>query len=565
MRNFLQLKNLFAMLALFALAQTALFADEGLTTVQITKIDSSKGVQFNKKIDGFKNVTVVTGKKTSAPNPISIDLSKFAGNSVLIKISGSIKIDGLGQDKSKIAWIVNDFASGMPEISSCTVQNGKWTNFSGEKMINLEGKRNLYIPGNAFDTKNAVVYIKDLNVTVTSDDADSANAKDWLSVPSLKDALAPYFDYFGLAVSWEGEFANKKVQEGVRYHADSITMGNEFKPDFIFRWNVPKSLKDWTGENGKTIKVPATKLAGFAVCDKILASAKANNLTMRGHVLVWHSQTPHWFFTENYSANANAKLVDKETMNARMEWYIKTVLDYVADWEQKHNDGKRIITTWDVVNEACSDNATADAYLRTDSDWYRVYGNDEFIVNAFRYANKYAPKDVALYYNDYNCYAGSNLSSGGKTNAVLKVLDAIKSAKDARIDGIGMQSHVQIDYPAVTGKTSDSFESALQKFIARGVDVQVTELDIANGKAPYSALKLKERYKDYIALCIKYRKTASKNGVAGVTIWGIKDDATWLNALEQYRGNTQYPLLFNKDFTCKPAFFGIIEAVNEAK
>ena len=337
-------------------------------------------------------------------------------------------------------------------------------------------------------------------------------------------------------------------------------MGNEFKPDFIFRWSLPRQFKDFKGENGKTVKVPSYTLKGFETCADILEATKKNNLEMRGHVLVWHSQTPDWFFTENY--DYDSELVDKDTMNARMEWYIKTVLEFVANWEKENNNGKHIIKHWDVVNEACADGATDQKWLREDSNWFKVYGSEEFIVNAFRYANKYAPKDVSLVYNDYSSYNGSTRSAngGGKTNAILKVVDAIQAAPDARIDAVGMQSHVQMEYPPVSGNVNDSFEAAVKKFIAKGVNVQITELDIANAKKLYSPMKLKAKYKEYFEMFIRNKKTANKKGIEGVTIWGVTDDGTWLNSQSQYKGHTQYPLLFTEDYECKPAFFGIVEA-----
>ena len=101
------------------------------------------------------------------------------------------------------------------------------------------------------------------------------------------------------------------------------------------------------------------------------------------------------FFKENYSTDANAAYVDKATMTARQEWYIKSVLDYVRTWEEENNGGKRIITTWDVVNEAVADGAGGKKWLREDSDWFRIYQSEEFLLNAFRYANKYAPSDLS--------------------------------------------------------------------------------------------------------------------------------------------------------------------------
>lgn len=557
------MKKLLAIFTAILLSCTFMVAQE---TITISKIDqTSKGIDFGKKKDGAKDVIVINGKKTNTKNPISIDLSQYANKEVKIDFYCDILIEDSKNSVNEVAWVVNDYGSGFPEIAKEKIKTGTWTRMVGSKFVSLNGKRQLYIPGNAIDLQNSKVFIKNLEVKITGDDLSgkSEPLKNWLEVPRLKDALASHFDYFGLAVTWDNELSTTKVQEGIKYHADSFTMGNEFKPDFIFRWAVPKTFEDFKGENGKTVKVPNYTLAGFATCEKILEVAKNNNLEMRGHVLVWHSQTPHWFFTENYSPAPEAKLVDKETMNARMEWYIKSVLEFVSDWENKNNNGKRIIKNWDVVNEACADNASDTKWLREDSDWFRVYGTDEFIVNAFRYANKYAPKDVKLVYNDYNCYAGANKKVGGKTNAILKVVDAIQAAPDARIDAVGMQAHVQIDYPSVSGTVSDSFEAAIQRFVAKGVNVQVTELDIANNKQLYSGFKMKEKYKAYFEMFIKNKKTATKKGVEGVTIWGITDNGTWLNALQQYKGYKQYPLLFTEKFECKPAFFGVIEAGEE--
>ena len=557
------MKKILTFLAIAILSCATIFAQE---TVKITKIDTtSKGIEFGKKKGDSKDVIEIIGKKTTTTNPISIDLSKYEKKEVKIDFYCDILIEGSKNSVNEVIWVVNDFNSGFPEIAKSKVKTGEWSRMSGSKFVSLTGKRQLYIPGNKIDLKNCKIYIKNLEVKITGDNLSGKEEqlKYWLDVPSLKDSLSKHFDYFGLAVTWNNEFETPKIQEGVKYHANSITMGNEFKPDFIFRWSVPKTFKDFKGQNGKTIKVPNTTLAGFATCEQILQAAKDNGLKMRGHVLVWHSQTPHWFFTENYSTANNAKLVDKETMNARMEWYIKTVLEFVADWEKKNNNGKRIITNWDVVNEACADGASATKWLREDSDWFRVYGNEEFIVNAFRYANKYAPKDVNLVYNDYNCYAGANNKTGGKTNAILKVIDAIQAAPDARIDAVGMQAHVQIDYPSVSGTVSDSFEAAIKKFVAKGLNVQVTELDIANNKQLYSGIKQKQKYHDYFEMFIKNKKTATRKGVEGVTIWGITDNGTWLNALQQYKGHKQYPLLFTEKFECKPAFHGILEAAKK--
>ncbi|MCR4900346.1 MAG: endo-1,4-beta-xylanase, partial [Treponema sp.] len=275
----------------------------------------------------------------------------------------------------------------------------------------------------------------------------SKTQSNWKDVPALKDAYKDYFDYFGFAVP-EAQLKDKTVMDGISWQASCFTCENECKPDFIFNWAKPTSTEDFEGEDGKIYQVPSS-LAGFGRLSQILQIAKDNKMLMRGHVLVWHSQTPDWFFKQDY--NASKPYVEKAEMTARQEWYIKSVLEFVKNWEEINNDGKHIIITWDVVNEACTDGAWTEDPLRTASPWYSIYKDDSFIVNAFRFANRYAPADVKLSYNDYSCYSLS------KTKAICKVVQDIQSAHDARIDVIGMQSHVSMTYPTLA-----DYEKAVQ-------------------------------------------------------------------------------------------------------
>ena len=393
----------------------------------------------------------------------------------------------------------------------------------------------------------------------------AAEKKAWTdqSVPSLKETYSEYFDSFGISCEYKpwnrnfGELQSEAVRKGLSKHADSITMGNDFKPDTVIGvpWGKTAaqiSKENFTASNGKTIEVPV--LNGFTRMDQILKACKDSGLVMRGHVLTWHSQTPEAFFAENYdpkfSGSKIKNLVDKETMTARHEWYIKTVLEHVAEWEKTNNNGKHIVWAWDVVNEALADDAqrnytgNSQNWLRgstKDKDkapkdggsrWYQIYGSDEFIINAFRFANMYAPADVKLCYNDYNEYMDYN--GGWKTSAILHLVDEIRNAPGTRIDVIGMQSHVGDSWPGVKG-----YENALKRFLDAGLDVHVTEFDIA-AKSAASAAKL---YGEYFAMLKNYgKKYAGAHKITNVTVWGISNQESWIG-----QDGKQYPLLFNRE------------------
>ena len=379
---------------------------------------------------------------------------------------------------------------------------------------------------------------------------NSQSQPKWTEVPAIKDEYTKYFDYFGFAVP-ENQLTNDSIMKGISWQANCFTCENECKPDFIFNWAKPTELTEFHAEDGKEYKVPTT-LAGFSRLEKILGIAKKYGMLMRGHVLVWHGQTPDWFFKEDY--DSSKPYVDKATMTARQEWYIKSVLEFVKNWEDKNNNGKRIIITWDVVNEACTDGGWTDNPLRTGSPWFSIYGDDTFIINAFRYANKYAPSEVKLAYNDYSSY------SPDKTKAICRVVQDIQAARDARIDVVGMQSHVSMAYPTVA-----DYEKAVKQFLSLGVDVQVTEMEIAFGGRLTSQEQLAQRYAEYFEMFLRNRKKSGKNGICGITLWGTKDEVSWIRNNSDAMNKVQRPLLFEKDYECKPAFFSVLETAQNYK
>lgn len=423
-----------------------------------------------------------------------------------------------------------------------------------------------------------------------TNNTDSIVGIEWRKAPSLKEAYVTsgYFDRFGIACE-SNEINNKFTAEGIAYHANSTTPGNECKPQFVFWGAKPAITGKFTDSTGKTIAVPEYLNFG-AQMDNFLEGVKNAGLQMRGHVLVWHSQTPEWFFTKDYADNVTVdengvpnNLADKATMTARQEWYIKSMLEHAATWEEENgyagnkteieSGKKHLIYAWDIVNEAAADDATKENYLRGDtpntknkapnasngngSRWFQIYGDDTFIVNAFIFATAYAPQDVLLVYNDYNCYL--EWGEGYKTSAIKSIIKSIQNSPaktingktvKARIDVLGMQFHVGDSYPTISGA-----ETAIKTLLGCDVDVHVTEFDVATKNKKSRCI-----FENYFKLFMKYSKnkgiTIDGHGITGVTVWGINDENSWIG-----RG-TQFPLLFTKSggvYKTKECFENVVK------
>ncbi len=278
----------------------------------------------------------------------------------------------------------------------------------------------------------------------------------------------------------------------------------------------------------------------FVPGDSLVDFAEANDITVTGHCLIWHSQCAPWFFVDE-----DGKQVDADELKRRMEDHITTIVT--------HYKGR--VKGWDVVNEAFMDDGT---YRK--SKFYEILG-EEFIPLAFEYAHNADP-EVELYYNDY----GMNLKE--RRDAVVKLVKSLKE-RNLRIDAVGMQAHMGMDYPDI-----HDFEESIEAFADAGVNVMITEWDMSvlptltqsanvgemidfekvkhlfnpypNGLPDSLSRAWNERMMSFFHLFLKHSDVITR-----VTTWGVSDGDSWRN-YHPRPGRVDYPLLFDRRHEPKP-------------
>ncbi len=319
----------------------------------------------------------------------------------------------------------------------------------------------------------------------------------------------------------------------IKSHYNSITLENEMKPDAMLGWqpslisqNAARDLGYYIPSSMQETYVPKIN---FDTIDQVLKICYENGIGVRAHTLIWHSQTPDWFFRVGYSTNYG--YVSESQMNNRMEYYIKTIMNHV--YTSKYGS---VVYTWDVVNE----------YLHaTPSGWSKIYGNcgnkPAFVKRAFQYAydciNYFKLTDsVSLMYNDFNTYM--------EVDNIITMIRYINAEKKI-CNGVGMQSHLGTTFPSVSYYTA-----ALQAFVNAGFEVQITELDVTNKSDADQAGYLYDLMKNVLRI----KKAGGK--ITGLTWWGISDHVTWIKG--------EKPLLFSYLSVPKSSYYNVLQAYKDA-
>lgn len=330
--------------------------------------------------------------------------------------------------------------------------------------------------------------------------------------PSLKET---YADYFRMGVCINPVTVTKtEYRTLICQQFNNVTNENNLKPEAIIDRAATLADPDANKEHF---------LLDFSSAEAELNFAVENQMQVRGHTLIWHSQTPDFIFYENY--DTQGKLADRELMLKRMENYICDVFTWADTYYPN------LFYAWDIANECIDDKGG----LR-DSLWHQTIG-DDYLEYAFAYARKYAPANIALFYNDYNSYQTQ------KQTDIINVLTPISQA--GNLDGVGMQGHID------TNVSPARFTFAAKKYAETlSVIIHVTELDVVSPSAGNP-----EKFQgNYYGRLFRALMDAKNDGVPieNVSVWGLTDSLSWKA--------DDHPLLFQDDLTPKEAFYEIIEA-----
>lgn len=272
----------------------------------------------------------------------------------------------------------------------------------------------------------------------------------------------------------------------------------------------------------------------FEQADKIVNFAKANNMDLRWHTLVWHNQSPEWIFKNDDGSKAS-----KETLEQRLKDYIFTVGKRYA------ND----ICSVDVVNECISDK---NFILRDGNDrsqWFDILGPD-YVDKAFYWAKEAFPKS-SLVINDYNLEIIPE-----KREGMYKLVKGMLE-RGVPVDTVGLQMHINLDAPSI-----EELEKTFDRYASLGLNVIVTEMDVSiykwdEPKKDITPEILDELAERYYQLFDCFKKKAKEGILKDVVLWGVTDAFTWKNNFP-VPNRPDAPLLFDYEGKPKAAFNKII-------
>ncbi len=350
---------------------------------------------------------------------------------------------------------------------------------------------------------------------------------------ALKDAYADDF-LVGVAINDDIVAGRDEASRAlVLRHFNSITSENVMKAESL---------------------TPKPGVYDFTRADAFVDLGREHGMFVVAHTLVWHNQTPAWFFTD---ADGHAHTPREQ----------RDVLRRHIDTVAGHFHGR--VQAWDVVNEVIGE----DGNYRADTAWVKAFGDgDELVRRAFEYAARATP-DTELYYNDFNA------ERPAKRDGIVRLVKMLQAHR-LRIDGIGIQAHWGLNYPSLA-----DIEAAIDAYAALGLKVMITELDVdvlpftregqvigsafthpqfqlpeferyldpyPNGLPDDVQQQLTRRYAELFALFHRKREQ-----IARVTLWGVHDGMSWKNDYPvPHRSN--YPLLFDRERRPKPALEAVL-------
>ena len=370
-----------------------------------------------------------------------------------------------------------------------------------------------YVAG-SFDTASLYVESVSAPVDIMIDDVlvTGITYTPDLSVKPVRDSVPVPF---GIAVEPQDVLGGRG--DLLAHHAEQITPGNQMKPESI---------------------QPTEGTFTFSAADGLVDWALEHNMRVYGHTLLWHQQTPSWFFQRDGSSLTTSS-ADQQLLRERLRTHIEAIADHYREEYGEFGTPGNPIFAFDVVNEVIDENQP-DGLRR--SEWYRILG-PSYIADAFTYAREAFGPEVLLFINDYNS------EYPNKRSAYRRLVQDLL-ADGVPVDGVGHQLHVEV------GRSIDMAEDTVEAFEALPVRQAVTELDASTYRHEGESWttppddRLIEQgyyYRDMFAMFAEHASSFES-----VTVWGLEDSRTWLRA-------GAAPLLFDGALQVKPAYWGIVD------
>lgn len=273
---------------------------------------------------------------------------------------------------------------------------------------------------------------------------------------------------------------------------------------------------------------PGPTTYSYAGADALVAFAKAHQMAVRGHNLVWHDEVPAW-------VTSPAVPWTPAALNKVLREHIANVVG--------HYKGE--VFAWDVVNEPFNDNGTMRSTVWYDKPGIGFAGQGtKSIEQALVWAHAADPA-AKLFVNEYGAEVMNK-----KSDAVYAMAkDFVK--RGVPLAGIGLQLHVAPDFDQPA--TLDSLRKNIRRLAALGLEVQFTEVDVRLANHSAGSLALEgQTYKDLLAVCLH------QPACTAFQTWGFTDKHSWIPG--EYHGYG-WALPFDRDYKKKPAYDAMLKTL----
>ena len=264
----------------------------------------------------------------------------------------------------------------------------------------------------------------------------------------------------------------------------------------------------------------------FAAMDHEAEYAQRNGLSLFGAPLIYKPATlPPWMHKLFWTQGE----LDKVTRN-----HIESLVRH----------GGSIYSAWEVVNEPLT---------TANRPWGTTFSTEEYISRAFRYAHQANPAAVLVLNQSF----GRSGVDPDMANRFFELAAKLK-ARGAPVNAAGIEMHLEMQTlrPGYVGEFRDFLSRARQA----GLQVYVTEMDAYQGPpgaVPDALERQKQVYHDVLATCL-----ASPACKAFYT-WGISDRHNMYQNRPEDRRPDAKPLPFDDDYRKKPAYYGMLAALEE--